>query len=69
MYLSGEIIFPQKIMRDFMRDEIKKFGSLLTKRDSKGERYVRDPAFQTREKETMEEGGGAERNKADLPIF
>ena len=68
-YLSGEIIFSQKIMRNFMLDEIKKFGSLSTKQDSKGERCVRDPAFQTQKKETTKEGGGAERNRADLPRF
>ena len=61
-FLVHTIIFTQKITRD----EIKKFESLSTKRDSKGERHVRDPAFQTRKKKTMEECGGAERNKIGL---
>ena len=56
-------------MRDFMCDEIKNFGGLSTKPDSKRERYVQDRAFQTQKKETMEEGGGAGRNKADLPRY
>ena len=68
-YLSGEIIFLQKIMRNLTRNEIAVFGNLLTKRDSKRERYVQNPAFQTRKKETMEGGGRTEQNKADLPMF
>ena len=56
-------------MRNLTRNEIAVFGNLLTKRDSKRERYVQNPAFQTRKKETMEGGGGTKQNKADLPMF
>ena len=40
-------------MRDFIRDEIKRFGRLSEKRDSEGERLIPDPAISLRDQEDL----------------
>ena len=65
-YLSGEIISPKKIMRDEIQN-LEIFWQNKTAREK--DTYIWDPVFQTRKKETMEDGGGAGQNKADLPRY
>ena len=52
VYLSGEIVLPQKFMRDFICTCFKFFRSLSTKRETERKRMIRD-SLMTPEKKNV----------------